>query len=124
MFDETDLIYEYTPQQAVDDGVYVDCREEPWRDVTAQHLGPTLPVYMTQGVYGLIEEAVQQGRQDPKGIWHDILSVALGLGSRPLPENEAVRVPVRIGRRSADLRIRLSGSRSDGYVTVYLPEED
>lgn len=68
-----EVIYAYTREQALDDGVQVDANIGDFAEVSRQHY--RYPVYMTAAVFGLIERAVANSKHcnDFKGIWHDVL---------------------------------------------------
>lgn len=117
MFTDADLVFAYTPTDALADGTYVDARREPFATVTHEHLGPAGPVYLTRGVNAMIEAAVEGGA-DAAGVWHDVLWMALRGGAAP---ERARRFTVKIGNAWRRLMIAAPGR---AYVTVYLPEED
>jgi hypothetical protein len=73
-----DIIFEYTLEQALEDGVLVDANEGEMAEVTRQHA--KFKVYMTRALFDLIERAVKNKRQcnDWKGVWHDILWMSQG----------------------------------------------
>ncbi len=78
LFADADIIFEYTLEQALEDGVLADANEGDLAEVTQQHT--KLKVYMTTALFSLIEKAVKNKRQcnDWKGVWHDILWMSQG----------------------------------------------
>ena len=78
LFAQGDIIFEYTLDQALEDGVLVDANTGDLAEVTQQHT--RLKVYMTRALFDLIEKAVNNKRQcnDWKGVWHDILWMSQG----------------------------------------------
>ena len=77
LFTQADLVFTYTAEQAVADGVLMDARQGEIAEVTAQHVKAELPVYIAHGLRELIQRAVDNRRtgNDWKGVWHDILSI-------------------------------------------------
>ncbi|MGD8405313.1 MAG: hypothetical protein PVJ21_16755 [Anaerolineales bacterium] len=73
IFSNDDIIHTYSRKEALEDGFQVDANIGEFAEVTKQH--HKFPVYMTRGVYELIERAVKNERwaNDWKGVWHDIL---------------------------------------------------
>ncbi len=80
LFAGADIIFEYTLDQALEDGVLVSANEGDLAEVTRQHLGDT-KAYMTRALFDLIEKAVSNKRwcNDWKGVWHDILWMSRGV---------------------------------------------
>lgn len=81
MFTAEDVIYTYTREQAIEDGVLIDANVGEFAEVTRQHY--RYPVAMTAAVFALIRKAVESERHcnDYKGVWHDICWMA-NLASR------------------------------------------
>ena len=50
---DTEPIYVYTAEQAVQDGVLVSAWEGELAEVTRQHVQQQLPVYLSRGLYDL-----------------------------------------------------------------------
>lgn len=76
LFDGAEVIYAYTVSQAVEDDILVDANSGDLAEVTRQH--SHVPLYMSVGVFGLMEKAVDHPRwnNDFRGIWHDILTMS------------------------------------------------
>jgi hypothetical protein len=87
MDDPLDIIFEYTLDQALEDGVLVDANDGDLAEVTRQHT--QLKVYMTRALFDLIEKAVKNKRwcNDWKGVWHDILWMSHGARQMALKDN-------------------------------------
>ena len=86
LFEEADVIYTYTTDMALSDGLLIDCRQPAgWSylndrttELVAQHFGPDLPVYLSRGLAATVEKAVDNKRahNDVAGVLHDIFSMA------------------------------------------------
>ncbi len=87
LFAPDDIIFEYTLDQALEDGVLVDANEGELAEVTRQHT--KLKVYMTRALFDLIEKAVKNKRQcnDWKGVWHDVLWMSQAAVRRLSPDS-------------------------------------
>ena len=70
------VISTYSRAQAIEDGFQVDANIGDLADVSRQHY--KFPVFMTQGVWDIIEKAVANERwhNDVLGVWHDILHMS------------------------------------------------
>jgi hypothetical protein len=79
-FDE--LIYAYTREQALEDGVLVDANVGEFAEVTRQFF--KIPVAMTAALFDLIKQAVDNPDwcNDYKGVWHDICWMAFNQSKR------------------------------------------
>jgi hypothetical protein len=128
LFGET--IYSYTRAQALDDGQQVDANIGDLGDVTPQHF--RMPVYMTAGVFAIMETAVNNPRysyQDYKGIWHDVCTMA-GLAIRASRNGSEVAFRVIIkgaGRKSLYTMVAQCGpvdiDDARSCITIMLPED-
>lgn len=101
------VLYAYTRAQALDDGMQVDANIGDLGDVTPQHF--RMPVYMTAGVFSLMEQAVSNPRyhyQDYKGIWHDVCTMAVHA--------------IRASRDSSDVsfKVIIKGAGRKSYHTL------
>jgi len=67
-FDDADIVFKYTRQQAIEDGVLVDISE------MAREAGIKFPVAATQGVFAVLSETSATG-QDFEGRTWDLLMV-------------------------------------------------
>src|SRR5436305_4081439 len=92
---EMPLIFAYTRQQAIADGVLVDATVGELAEVTRQHF--KVPVAMTAAVFGILERAVAYPRHgnDAKGVWHDICWMLRITISR-LPEDASPELLFRV----------------------------
>ena len=128
LFTANDLIYAYTRQQALEDGVQVSANEGDLAEVTRQHY--KYPVYMTDAVWTLIETAVNNPRycNDLKGVWHDILWMSR-IYSRRVDEStsEFVVKIVGTGRKSVFHMIAQCGpvdiDKPAPCITIMMPDE-
>ncbi len=68
IFEGADVIHAYTRKQALQDGFQVDGNIGDFAEVTKQHF--KFPVYMTRGVFEIIDKAVKSKRHcnDIKGV--------------------------------------------------------
>jgi hypothetical protein len=87
LFDDADIIFEYTLDQALEDGVLADANVGDLAEVTRQHT--KFKVYMTTALFNLIERAVNNKKHcnDWKGVWHDILWMSHGARQMALKDN-------------------------------------
>lgn len=124
------VIYSYTRERALEDGVQVDANIGDLAEVTAQHF--KFQVFMTAGVFAIMETAVNNPRydyQDYKGIWHDVCTMA-GLAMRVSrdPSECAFRVIIKgAGRKSLFTFVAQIGPRDidqpEPAITIMLPED-
>ena len=77
IFDDADLIFAYTAEDAVADGVLINAREGDIAEVTGQHIRAELPVFISHGLHSLIQTAVDNPHayNDWRGVWHDVLTM-------------------------------------------------
>ncbi len=135
LLDEMPVIYSYTRQQAIDDGVLVSGNEGDFDEVTRQHYKS--PVAMTAAVFAMIERAVAHPKHcnDFKGVWHDILWMSRqqsAIVQRFDSTSHLFRVVITgTGKRRTDglewhtLKIVCGpGDDAEPVVTIMLPEED
>lgn len=81
-FHGSDLIFAYTTDDALADGMLLDARKGPFANVTAQHHPTRIPIYLTRSLRVLIETAIDEYKwMDVAGIWHDILTCARSVGN-------------------------------------------
>ena len=72
MFENAEIIYSYTRKQAIEDGYQVKLEGEQAQ--LAKEAGYKYPVYMTSGVWGLTEQAINNEKHcnDLSGVLWDI----------------------------------------------------
>jgi len=77
---QDEIIYSYTRKQAIEDGYQVKLEGEHAK--TAKEAGYKWPVYMTSGVFGLIERAVANEKHcnDFTGVLWDICYMSIKTG--------------------------------------------
>ena len=118
-----DVIYSYTRQQAIEDGVLIDVTEQ------AKEAGFKWPFAMTAEVWALIEDILEKyGYEDVKGRLWDVLNMALfeiKAGKQSGPE---MFFEVVLHHSDGD-RIRLKlhvgpGDDTAPVLTLMLPEQD
>lgn len=101
------VIYEYTTEQAVEDGLLVDGRElegEAGKMFRDQYKGS--PVYLTRALYELIQKAVKhpRWRNDLAGVCWDIIWMSRGAISAASREAKAQ------GVGAADFLVIITGT--------------
>ncbi|MCP4215981.1 MAG: hypothetical protein GY765_15110 [bacterium] len=125
----TEIIYAYTRAQALKDGEQVDANKGKFGKISREHY--KFPVYMTRGVYGLIETAVNNEKycNDWRGVWHDILWMSHSQFAKSL-DNSTMLFKVIItgcGRKQYHQMIAQCGpidiDNPDSCITIMLPEE-
>ena len=123
-----DVIYSYTREQAINDGVLVDATIGDFAEVTAQH-HPRHHVAMTIAVFELIEKGVMNEKycNDFKGVWHDILWMARCYGFRAIEGERLFRVIITgTGRKRYHVlkAVAHAGDKGEPCITIMLPNED
>jgi hypothetical protein len=126
MFNADDLIYSYSRQQAIADGVLVDVSE------TAREAGFRFPVALTRAVWELYVR-VPDGvaGQDEAGRLWDILWL-LRLAIKQSGGTSEVRFALRVrndNRNGTPPLVHLKalcgpGDNAEAVITIMLPEED
>ena len=93
-FADEQVIFVYSRKDALRDGIQVNANIGDFSEVTRQHY--KIPVYMTGGVFDLIDTAVKNPRyaNDFKGVWHDILTMSR-VGMRKADSVHYFRVIIR-----------------------------
>jgi len=119
------IIYEYSRQEALEDGVLVDVTE------TAQELGFLYPVAVTQAVQGLIDNIppAKQVYQTPAGRLWDILSIARIAIKTAIDKKVSIihfQVLLAVGRKKKfTFKIVCGpGDAMEPVLTIMLPDED
>lgn len=129
MFENAEVIYTYTRKQAIEDGM--QSRLEGEHAQSAKEAGYKYPVFITSGVLGLIEQAVNNKKycNDFAGVLWDILYMSRATG-RPVNER-MVKFEVIItgtGRqRTHTMYIECGAMDFDDpapVLTIMLPEEN
>jgi hypothetical protein len=129
LFSDDEIIHVYSRKEAIEDGFQVDANVGEFAEVSKQHY--KFPVYMTRGVYELIEKAVKNEKwaNDWKGVWHDILWMSRVM-KRYIDESTVqFQVIIRgAGRRQKyTMMAKVGATDIDNpapAVTIYLPDED
>jgi hypothetical protein len=127
----TNIIYSYTREQAIEDGVLVDVSKE------AREAGISIPVAVTAAAYNdyiewTDEDTKRQTYQDTNGrLWDVIWMLSLAIRANRNTDQlmYELRVVPRGGRghvaRRAQLKAILSGGdNGEPVITVMLPNED
>ncbi|MEM7048935.1 MAG: hypothetical protein AAF604_04710 [Acidobacteriota bacterium] len=118
------VIYAYTRDQAVNDGVLMDAYQGDFEEITQQLFRET-PVYIAAGLLSLIERAVANPRwcNDLKGVWWDVAYMSTFGLRRGLPAGETHAYQVIITgtgrRRNHTICVSFDGQA----LTFCFPEE-
>ena len=117
---EPELIYAYTRQQALEDGVLVDLNQI----IPLRESGYRYPVACTASVWAIIEKTAKgRGAADHAGIVWDILHMSRQAIIRRWETGNLFRV--MIGRKWHTLKIECGpGDDLAPVLTILLPEED
>jgi hypothetical protein len=142
-FGPTELISLYSRAQAIEDGVLVDCTDDPFDELN-RNAGLIFDVAMTHAVFHRYVEVPEQfrGSQDINGRYWDIIWMFRSAASRQklngnellfeflcLPngsESEGNEKPAAGGvHREVQLKVVASpGDRGEPCLTFMLPSED
>jgi Family of unknown function (DUF6573) len=119
-------IYEYTRKNAIEDGQQIKLADD--YAALARDAGWKYPVYLTSGVWGLIETAVASKRHcnDFTGVLWDILYMAR-FGRDVSPDTRAFKVIITGTRQRNHLLYAQVGPTDIDdpapAITIMLPEE-
>jgi len=107
MFENAEVIYSYTREQAIDDGYQVKL-ENDLADL-GKEAGYKYPIYLTSGVWGLIDMAVKNKRHcnDLKGVLWDILYMSRTTGRM-------------LNDRLKKFQVIITGTGNQKYHTMYI----
>jgi len=131
MFTNEELIFVYSRKEALADGVQVDANIGDLAEVTRQHY--KFPVYMTAGVFDLMEQAVNNAEacNDFKGVWHDILFMSHAFSREVSPERREFQVIITTGPGLKEIIYDLAAEcgpqdfdNAAPVVTIMLRDED
>lgn len=129
MSQNLDLIFAYSRQQAIEDGVLIDCSE------LAQQYGFKVPVAVTDTVWNeCVRVPIEVQGQDKIGRLWDILSMLrLAISARPKGDNadtESFNLHIRNDNRDATpplvefKAMCHPGDAGEPVITVMFPDED
>lgn len=121
MDSKTDVIFTYTREQAIEDGVLVDVSE--WAS-SREMLGRfRIPVAMTAGVWDLVQPP-EHSYEDTRGRVHDVLWLAW-VAARWHPKADRAVFTVRFGHEDVNLVLHVGpGDQGEPVATIMLPWED
>ncbi len=120
---DVEIIYSYSREQAIEDGVLVDLTE--WASADKGFMGGfTVPVVVTSALWDAIEKIGKKSIQDVRGRAHDVLFMA-SLAMRSMIKRNVqdynFKVLLQVGRkRNHILHIAF---RSNEGVTIGFPED-
>ena len=126
MFEEADVIYSYTRQQAIDDGVLIDVTE------TAKECGFRYPVALTTRVWTEVivpdDEAKKYGQSESGRLWDLLWLLFVAIKTSKAP-GEEIRYSVIVSdgrkRRTAQLKALCGpGDKGEPVLTIMDPAED
>lgn len=125
MFTDADIIYTYTREQAIEDGVLVDVSE------TAKEAGFKWPVALTSSVWEMIENIPprHRGYQDIQGRLWDVLFMASMAARRNQGGSQEMfyRLILSHGRKKYAVLKMVSGPYGPDdpspCITIMLPDE-
>lgn len=119
VFSEKDIIYTYTRQDAINDGVIVDISE------IAKEMGYKIPVGVTSAVWAIVEKKPKI--QDVKGrLWDLLWMLRLRIG-KGTTSTVYFTVLMQSGKRQKwtfKAVIAASDPTGNPAITIMLPEED
>lgn len=121
------ILFSYTREQAIADGVLVDLMQDEMAPVCRQHY--KYPVACTSAVFDIIRRAVENPRwsNDYAGVVHDILWMSR-VASRALnPSTVVFRVTITGAgiRQLYDFKLIVGpGDQAEPVITIMMPEED
>lgn len=119
------VVFRYTRAQAIADGVLCDLTQGEFENVTRSHF--KVHVACTALVFAQLEEVVESGNGDWKGILHDIYSVAKSSFAQiqRVGNGEERHFTCVFGGKNYPLKIH-AGSGDDGelVLTLMASQED
>lgn len=125
LLDFGEVIYTYTRQQAIEDGVLIDVSR------TAREAGFKYPVAVTQAVWSEViipdEIACENGQSEEGRLW-DVLWMCY-LAARRSRAQSQIMFSVEVVRGNHRQTVKLKalchpGDRGEPVVTIMLPDED
>jgi len=123
LFEDTEIIYSYTQQQAIEDGLLVDISEYP----LVKEAGFKAPLVVTAGVYDLLKPPKELERwQDFDGRLWDLLVTAKIEIKRMIAREDwfgefKANFQISLGKTKTK-RFFITFSSSEGF-TIMFPEE-
>lgn len=121
---DDDYVFEYSRQDAIDDGVLTDVSRE------ARQLGFTVPVAITRTVLWewIVPEETSDGQSITGRLW-DVLNVLRWTITTTESDTDTVIFPVIFREEGHDVEVMLKsvigpGDTPDPVLTIMLPEED
>jgi len=124
MFTEDDLIFSYTRQQAIEDGVLIDVSD------MAREAGFKIPVAVTQKLWADYIMQDDNFGQDEKGrLWDVLFLAACEIRARKNTSGSELlfRVNFRMRERTELVTLKIilgPGDRGEPVMTIMLPDED
>lgn len=128
MFDNVEIGYTYTREQAIEDGVLVDCTE--WASASKGIIGGILgnghdvPTVMTQALFSAITPG-KRSSGDLRGRAHDVLwmgGLAIRKHGRTIAAGESAMAMFSVIVGNKTLRLRIDAVPGEG-LTIGFPED-
>ena len=121
MFNDFDVIFRYTREQAINDGVLVDVTE------TAKEAGFSVPVAVTRTVWDEYikpsEEERESGQDEDGRLWDTLFMLFVEI--RRASEKPELKYKVLYSGEEVELKAVISpGDYGEPVVTIMLPHED
>lgn len=122
-----DVVYAYTRERALEDGVLVDLMQNELGDVSRQHY--KFPIACTHAVFEIMQKAVENPLycNDYAGILHDMLWMSRSLKRHLDDSTMLFQVIIQGAGRSKYHTFKLNvgpGDQGEPVITIMLPHED
>ena len=121
------IIYSYTREQAIEDGVLVDLMQDEMTAVCRQHY--KFPIACTYEVFSIMQKAVENENycNDYAGILHDMLWMSRSCGYKI--DQSTVMFPVIIAGAGRQRKFHFKllvhpGDNMEPVITIMLPDQD
>lgn len=120
-----DVIYAYSRQQAIEDGVLVDLNALCPDECKLYKF----PVACTAAVWAIVDQAVKNKRQcnDLKGVVWDMIYMSTVMKRDIGPSTKLFQVIIKGAGRKSKFEFKMvcgPGDQSEPVITIMLPEED
>lgn len=118
MFNQEDIIYEYSRAQAIEDGALIDVTE------TAKEAGFKFPVAITQHLHAELSHIARSSSEDYAGRLWDVLIVLFYAIKVGKSTGREIEYNVRFGGRNHKLwSICGPGDDMEPVITIMYPED-
>lgn len=118
MFRDAEIIYKYTREQALADGVLIDVTTQ------AKEAGFKFPVAITAGVLGTLTPPKRSYESFEGRLWDVLMILAFHI-KVSTTRGSQIDFTVRIGRKNVQLKsLCHPGDNMEPVITILLPNED